>query len=156
MGLVNSFLRVIAAGAIAVALLCVPEWGLASTNGHGLVVGRLTDNQCPNNLGIYAPKKKGDDSVDSDDCILAFTDLGETGAVMLLNGVAVPFRVIQKSTRYSKVRYDLADSAGNAKVFLDVTMDCPEGVEGCDYSGSLTMESSGASSRIHIVYYRGG
>jgi hypothetical protein len=111
---------------------------------------------CQYNLDVEVPRKKGDDSTYSDDCVLAFTDLEETGAVIRLNGSNVPLRVIHKHTSSTGAHYDFADGSGKVKAVLDVKMNCREGVEGCDFSGSLTIMSSGAKSRVHVVYYRGG
>lgn len=120
------------------------------------MVGRLAGNLCGENAGVYAPRKKRDDSIDSGDCVLGFTDLQQTRAVMRLNGADVPFRVVRKIDRHRKVHYDLSGEVGEAKVAMDLRVDCPQDTEGCDYSGFMTIEAFGKSSRIHVVYYRGG
>ncbi|BDU22165.1 hypothetical protein DYGSA30_36220 [Dyella sp. GSA-30] len=140
---------------MGMVLLCLPERSLASTHNHGPVVQRLANDLCQSNLDVYAPKKD-DASTHSGDCVLGFTDVEETGAVMRLNGINVPLRVIHKSTGNTGAHYDFADSSGKVIAVLDVKMNCQEGVEGCDFSGSLTIRSSGAKARIHVVYYRGG
>jgi hypothetical protein len=139
------------------SFLASPE---AFASGHAPAIGRLLDAECPDyNLSVYAPKKSGDDSVFSGDCVLAFARQDEsegTDALIRLNGSVMHLLVIRKTARYPNVRYEFADRAGALKASMNIKEDCPDGVEGCDFTGTLTVVSSGRRSTVHVVYYRGG
>lgn len=136
-------------------------WGFgAMADGH-VVVGRLAEGRCWNNLDVYAPKKKGDDTVFADDCVLAFThpdDNGSEGkeAVIRINGADVPLHLIRKVASYPSTHYELKGVTEKLGVIMDLKEDCPAGVEGCDYVGTMKVASDEGSATIHIVYYRGG
>lgn len=136
-------------------------WALGAVADGHVVVGRLAEGRCRNNLDVNAPKKKGDDTVFADDCVLAFTHPDENGsegkeAVIRINGSDVPLRVIRKIASYPNIHYELKGVAEKLRVIMDLKEDCPVGVEGCDFAGTMKIVSDEGSAIIHIVYYRGG
>ena len=145
------------ATAFVLGFLASPQ---AFASGPVPAIGRLLDTECPDsNLSVYAPTKSHDDSVFSGDCVLAFARQGEsegTDAVMRLDGSVTHLIVIRKTTRYPNVRYEFADRKGTLKAFMNIREDCPDGIEGCDFGGTLTVVSSGGRSTVRVVYYRGG
>jgi hypothetical protein len=161
MGLTQRFVAIVAARTVAVLALCLPGVMRAQPDGSGPVIGRLTGVPCPDNQSVFAPKKKNDDSVFADDCVLVFThpdkNEGNEGndAVMRLDGSSVELHVVKKTASRRNVHYEFADKPGKLKVIMDAKEVCLEGVEGCDFTGSLTIESSRGQARIRIAYYRG-
>lgn len=143
----------------AMALLYFPQSLWARPKSAPLVIERLAAGRCLDNLDVEAPKKQGDDTVFADDCVLAFSHPDEDGdgkdAVIRVSGADVQLHVTQKTARYPKAHYVLMDAAGKFRVILDVKESCRDGVEGCDFAGTMTVESSGRSAKLHVVYYRG-
>jgi hypothetical protein len=136
-------------------------WTFGAVADDQLVVSRLADGRCRNNLDVNAPKKMGDDTVFEGDCVLSFThpdDNGSEGkeAVIRINGSDVPLRVIRKVASYPNVHYELKGVTEKLSVIMDLKEDCPAGTEGCDFTGTMKVVSDEGSAKIHIVYYRGG
>jgi hypothetical protein len=152
--------RLLSAG-IASTLLLSLFAPLQAFPADDLVVGRLPPQRCGYNLDVDAPKHAGDDSVFADDCVLAFTHPNEhdsegKDAVIRLNGDDVALRLTRKTARFPNAHYELSDVTGRIKVTMDVRENCPEGVEGCDFTGFMRVDSTKGNALVRVVYYRGG
>ena len=146
---------------LAMIALSFPVTLWASPQPGQFVLGPLDNALCPDNRGIFVPRNKVDEAAFLGDCVLAFGGPDEGGgegkeAVMRLNGADVQLRVTRRVVSLSKAHYEFTNRSLALKVVVDVKEECPKNFEGCNYSGSLAMVSPSGSSRVHIVYYRGG
>ena len=131
-------------------------------SGQEAVIQRLLRGQClEENQAVYTPARPRAGPT-SGDCILFFAgsqdgsgDPEGTEALIRLGGLDVRLQLIRKTAHGPYVHYEFADRRTKTRVTMDVKSVCPQDVEGCDYAGSLTVNSDLGKSTVHVVYYRG-
>jgi hypothetical protein len=142
--------------------LIVPALSQVFASGRELAIQPLPAGLCHvDNLSVYAPRHKGDGERD-DNCVLYFTHPNyehgpqEGNEILLrLNGLNVHLHTSRQTVRFPMSHYEFANKSANLKATMDVKANCPEGVEGCDHSGLLTVKSPMGESVVHVIYYWG-
>jgi len=132
----------------------------AFAGDHKLAIQPLPIGECHDeNLSVYALKHQGEDY---GNCVLYFShpnylnDPVEGKVVLMrLNGVNTELYTTRQSSNVHMQRYEFANGDATVRATMNVKVSCREGVEGCDYSGWLTVESQGGKSVVRIGYYRG-
>lgn len=126
-----------------------------------VTIGALPPAKCPENSGVYTVSS--DRMAKPGICRFAFVlhwerNEPESEALILIDDMVVTLHRTDDNKNDSGLsrHYAFANLDGTIMVRLDAKGTCPSDVEGCDYAGSLSVNTVHGNAVIKVAYYRGG